>query len=604
MSSGKEGGLTSALSSARVKFEDILQMAGDNGKWQITIFLFTWIEGILIGFHHLSSSFLGASMDHWCNLDKVPELENKGWTLEEKKNYTIPWLEHKSEYDMCNRYNLEGVTIASNFETALKQRDLLRPALSTIKCENPNIPMLEQFTFDQTEGISSIVNDWTLVCDRLPFLSSVQGSYMGGVFVGCIVWGWASDKFGRRKTMLVAIAIQICSTIITAFSVNYIMFIFFRFLVAFSVSGVFECGFVLVCEICGPKFRAPFGILTQFPFGIGAAIMPFIAYFVREWSALQLCISIPSVALLSYYWFVPESPRWLISMGRFDEALKILKGGAKINKKTLPPDNEMLDLMEKIKTQDEEEEAADDTPQTVKEKVGEAFKEIVSLVKTREMRKRTLNIFYSWLVVAMVYYGLSFNTKNLGGNRYVSSFVSGFVEVPAVVVILPALAYFGRVKCYCGTFISGGVCCGLVAILSFALAKGTHIWAPVTVAMIGKFLISMTFAIAYLYTAELFPTSVRNVAVGAASTFARIGSMSAPYIVDLLGAIHAGIPVIIFGIFATSAGLLSLMLPETLNKKMPESVAEVERSGKKKYHDAEELNTIRAPSNMQEKAED
>ena len=50
----------------------------------------------------------------------------------------------------------------------------------------------------------------------------------------------------------------------------------------------------------------------------------------------------------------------------------------------------------------------------------------------------------------------------------------------------------------------------------------------------GKFLISMTFAIAYLYTAELFPTSVRNVAVGAASTFARVGSMSAPYIVDLL----------------------------------------------------------------------
>ena len=52
--------------------------------------------------------------------------------------------------------------------------------------------------------------------------------------------------------------------------------------------------------------------------------------------------------------------------------------------------------------------------------------------------------------------------------------------------------------------------------------------------MIGKFLISQTFAIAYLYTAELFPTNVRNVAVGTASTFARIGSMSAPYIVDLL----------------------------------------------------------------------
>jgi OCT family organic cation transporter-like MFS transporter 4/5 len=216
------------------------------------------------------------------------------------------------------------------------------------------------------------------------------------------------------------------------------------------------------------------------------------------------------------------------------------------------------------------------------------------------MRKRTLNVLFSWLAVAMVYHGLSFNTKNLGGDRYLSSFVSGFVEVPAVVVIIPALATIGRVKCYCGTFISGGICCGLVVILSFALEKGSHVWAPVTVAMIGKFLISMSFAIAYLYTAELFPTSVRNVAVGAASTFARVGSMSAPYIVDLLGAIHAGIPAIIFGIVATMAGLLSLMLPETLNRKMPESVAEVERSAKKKYHDAEEMNTMPVSTNMQE----
>ena len=128
-----------------------------------------------------------------------------------------------------------------------------------------------------------------------------------------------------------------------------------------------------------------------------------------------------------------------------------------------------------------------------------------------------------------------------------------------MVVILPLLSRLGRVKCYCGTFISGGICCGLVALLSFVLEPGsklnpaflraepfctasqtTHVfsagnvWLPVTIAMIGKFLISQTFAIAYLYTAELFPTNVRNVAVGTASTFARIGSMSAPYIVDLL----------------------------------------------------------------------
>ena len=89
-SKGKETGATSALSSSRVRFEDILKLVGDEGRWQITVFLFTWIEGILIGFHHLSSSFLGASMDSWCNVGKIKELENIGWTAEQKKNFSIP----------------------------------------------------------------------------------------------------------------------------------------------------------------------------------------------------------------------------------------------------------------------------------------------------------------------------------------------------------------------------------------------------------------------------------------------------------------------------------------------------------------------------------
>jgi len=70
-----------------------------------------------------------------------------------------------------------------------------------------------------------------------------------------------------------------------------------------------------------------------------------------------------------------------------------------------------------------------DAPKTKKEQVYEVFKELIMLVETPEMRKRTLNIFFSWLIVAMVYYGLSFNSKNIGGNRYVASFASGFVEV-------------------------------------------------------------------------------------------------------------------------------------------------------------------------------
>ena len=117
--------------------------------------------------------------------------------------------------------------------------------------------------------------------------------------------------------------------------------------------------------------------------------------------------------------------------------------------------------------QEEDKKVEETRELTTSQKVLEVFDEIFVLVKTPEMRKRTLNVFYSWLIVAMVYYGLSFNSKNLGANRYVSSFISGFVEVPAVVVILPGLSYFGRRICYCGSFLGGGICCLIVALITF-----------------------------------------------------------------------------------------------------------------------------------------
>merc|ERR1719333_1636905 len=214
------------------------------------------------------------------------------------------------------------------------------------------------------------------------------------------------------------------------------------------------------------------------------------------------------------------------------------------------------------------------------DKLKEAFSEVTMLVATPQMRKRTCLVYFSWLVVAMVYYGLSFNTKNIGADIYVSNFISGFVECVACVVIIPALSRYGRVKIYSGTFILGGVACIAVALVLWTPKKGSLVWLVISLAMTGKFLIAGTFALAYLYTAELFPTPVRNVAVGGASTFARIGSMSAPYIVDILGKVSAGIPAMIFGVFSLSAGLFALMLPETLNKQLPETVADVEAWGK------------------------
>jgi len=538
-------------------FEDILSLVGDKGRWQYKIFLLTWIEGVLIGFHHLSSVFLGYTPKHWCKLGDLPLPDE--WSLEQKKNFSIPRV--GEELDQCQRYDIGSGNIDNDFATAVSQR-----TTDTVKCDG--------WDYDLSMGLTTVV-DWDLVCDRTALLSTVQGSYMGGVFVGCLFWGWASDKFGRRPSILIAAVIQIVSSIVASFSVNYIMFIFFRFLIAFSVSGVFECGFVLVTEIVAPELRTPFGIMTQFPFGVGASLLPLVAYFIKDWKSLQLAISVPCCLLILFYWTIPESPRWLVSKNRIKEALDILKSAATANGNTIPADEEMTEQLKSL-YQPENTVAA----VSAGEKFKEAFSEVTMLVATPQMRKRTGLVYFSWLVVAMVYYGLSFNTKNIGADIYVSNFISGFVECVACVVIIPALSRFGRVKIYSGTFLAGGLACVLVAVILWVTAKGSMVALVVTLAMIGKFLIAGTFALAYLYTAELFPTPVRNVAVGGASTFARIGSMSAPYIVDILGKVSAGIPAMIFGASSVAAGLAAMALPETLNMKLPENVADVEAWGK------------------------
>lgn len=96
--------------------------------------------------------------------------------------------------------------------------------------------------------------------------------------------------------------------------------------------------------------------------------------------------------------------------------------------------------------------------------------------------------------------------------------------------------------------------------------------------MIGKFLIAGSFAIIYNYTAELFPTPVRNTALGVGSMCARLSGALTP-LITLLDSLDKTLPTVIFASIAVTSGLLALLLPETLNQPMPQSLEDGERFG-------------------------
>jgi len=95
------------------------------------------------------------------------------------------------------------------------------------------------------------------------------------------------------------------------------------------------------------------------------------------------------------------------------------------------------------------------------------------------------------------------------------------------------------------------------------------------VAMTGKFGIAASFAIIFVYAAELFPTVLRSAGMGMSSTAARVGGIAAPMVV-LMSSVFQALPMLIFGVVAFLAGLLILTLPETLGKTAPETVADCE----------------------------
>ena len=92
--------------------------------------------------------------------------------------------------------------------------------------------------------------------------------------------------------------------------------------------------------------------------------------------------------------------------------------------------------------------------------------------------------------------------------------------------------------------------------------------------LFGKMCITASFNVAYIFSGEVFATSIRNSSMGIVSGMGRVGAILSPYIV-MAGESFPGFHFLVFGLLGISGGLLSFWLPETKDKPLPETVAEM-----------------------------
>ncbi|XP_072035610.1 organic cation transporter protein-like [Amphiura filiformis] len=216
---------------------------------------------------------------------------------------------------------------------------------------------------------------------------------------------------------------------------------------------------------------------------------------------------------------------------------------------------------------------------------------VLDLFRTPKIRQHSCIMSFVWVVNSVVYFGLSLYSAKLAGNKYFNFFLLGLVEIPAFLIILFIMMWWGRRLPMFVFIIGAGISCIITACIPDETASGTDLsMAIIATAAIGKFCISSSFGIAWLYATEIFPTVIRNVGFGACSFFARVGSILAPFVILLEDTSHY-LPLGIFGVMSLIAAVLGLWLPETRNRALPETIEDGEN-----LHNAPMLSDVQKPA--------
>ncbi|XP_056441397.1 solute carrier family 22 member 7-like [Gadus chalcogrammus] len=523
-----------------MKFDKVLSKINGFGKFQIALMLVQGISRITLPCHFLMNNFIAVVPTHHCDLSSLEDGGLLGnLTQEQRLAVGVP-VRGDGKLETCGMYSEPQYQL------------LLSP--SNVTDHIPTVPCPSGWVYDNSTFQTTLVTEWDLVCSRKGLDKATATIFFIGVMFGAPTFGFLSDRFGRRRMLLVSYLATMFFAMVSSFSRTYLMFVIMRFLTGVAIAGISIISVVLNVEWCGVENRTFAGVIGSIDWTIGSMILCGVAYFINEWRVLIVAVTSPLILSVITWWWIPESARWLLANGRAEEAHYYIMKCAKINNRVNC--------------------VADVTPKSLLESAGieNEMKKytILDLVKTPNMRKLVICSGVLWFGVAFTYYGISLNVTGFGLNPHLTQLVFSCTELPGKLIVYFSLNVVGRRPCQMAAIILTGVC------IFINIFVPNDLWIIRTVvAVCGKGLAEAAFTIMFLFTAEFYPTVVRQNGIGYTSFVARLGVSIAPLII-LLDDVWRLLPQVIYGAVAVVAGLVASKLPETQNTRMPEFIEDVE----------------------------
>ncbi|XP_059839455.1 solute carrier family 22 member 7-like [Hypanus sabinus] len=517
--------------------DSILQGLGGFGRFQLLVLVLLWAARLPLPWHFLLHIFLSAVPTHHCR-SPHPSLANLS---QAQRLHTTSPLESDGTYSSCRMYPSPQLQLLE------AHPDSQHNLSNAIGCTNG-------WDYDTSQFTSTIATEWDLVCERRQLNQAAGTTFFLGVMLGGPLFGYLSDRCGRRKVLLLGCLMTATFGIIASFSVTFAMFSISRLLCGMGLSAISTTSITLAIEWTDVKHRVQLGAITSLAWSVGNMSLALIAYLLRDWHWLVFTVSTPCLLIAALCWWIPESVRWLLAAAQLEQAQRGLQRCARWNSVSIPISCLSLQELEKAVRMDRPR-----TPSS-----------ICDLINTSQMRRITVYSGIVWLGAAFSYYSISYSVGGFGLDMYLTHFIYGAIELPGKLLAYLLLSTVGRRQTQGGFLLLTG----LLMTLRHVLPKGLPI-PQLLVGIVAKGCAEAAFTTAVLFTTELYPTPIRQSGLGYSMFMGRMGASLTP-LVMLLDEFWHSLPYLIFTSITVMAGTVAFLLPETAHIPLPESIADIE----------------------------
>ena len=369
--------------------------------------------------------------------------------------------------------------------------------------------------------------------------------------VGALVAGPITDRWGRKRVLILAAMLFLVSALLSALPRSFTELVFARFIGGLAVGVASVLSPMYIAEISPAWIRGRLVALNQLAIVVGILVTYFSNWLLvdtglNNWRYMFAAEGVPSAVFLRALFAIPESPRWLIKCGRIDEARAIFNriGGA-----------------------DHAEAEIREVTATIKEEKGS----VIDLFRPGLRRPMIIAILLALFahitgIDTIIYYGPTiFLEAGFGeaSNALLASVVIGMVNLIFTFVGIAMVDRIGR-----RLLLLIGFAGMTLSMLTFGYTFGKASIGGVLVLLpaltfIASFCLSVGVVI-WVYTSEIFPTKIRGTAVSIATMVLWFSNVIIAQAFPWMMSVMGGGAFYTFGVLSGLAFLfVLLMLPET-----------------------------------------